>query len=228
MTKKSLLEATALRSVAIGLAFAFTTPALAQETQEEQAQNPPETLTTEQEIESGQDAATDQATAPIQDAATDQAIVVTGSRIRRPNLESVVPVTSLGGEEFFETGQTSIGDTLNELPALRSTFSQANSTRFLGTSGLNLLDLRGLGTQRTLVLVNGRRHIASNVLGNAVEVDVNTIPTDLIERVDIVTGGNPRTVRVLIHCYSTLPRASLRHVYLHRAKHLRDDLPGVS
>ncbi|HEX8134149.1 MAG TPA: chorismate mutase [Actinomycetes bacterium] len=39
-----------------------------------------------------------------------------------------------------------------------------------------------------------------------------------------VTGGNPRTIRVLIHCYSTRPRASLRHVYLHRAKHLRDDL----
>jgi chorismate mutase len=40
-----------------------------------------------------------------------------------------------------------------------------------------------------------------------------------------VTGGNPRTIRVLIHCYSTRPRASLRHVYLHRARHLRDDLP---
>jgi chorismate mutase len=40
-----------------------------------------------------------------------------------------------------------------------------------------------------------------------------------------VTGGNPSTIRVLIHCYSTRPRASLRHVYLHRAKHLRDDLP---
>src|SRR5688500_13502120 len=76
-------------------------------------------------------------------------IVVTGSRIRRPYLESVVPVTSVTGEEFFEPGQTSVGDVLNELPALRSTFSQANSTRFLGTAGLNLLDLRGLGTQRT-------------------------------------------------------------------------------
>ena len=40
-----------------------------------------------------------------------------------------------------------------------------------------------------------------------------------------VTGGNPRTIRVMIHCYSARPRASLRHVYLHRAKHLRDDLP---
>lgn len=125
----------------------------------------------------------------LADEGTDT-IVVTGSRIRRPTIDSPVPVTSVTGEEFFETGQTSIGDVLNELPALRSTFSQANSTRFLGTSGLNLLDLRGLGTQRTLVLVNGRRHVASNILGNAVEVDTNTIPTDLIERVDVVTGGN--------------------------------------
>ncbi|MEO7179188.1 MAG: TonB-dependent receptor, partial [Allosphingosinicella sp.] len=74
-------------------------------------------------------------------------------------------------------------------PQLRSTYSQANSTRFLGTRGLNLLDLRGLGTSRTLVLVNGRRHVAGDVLNNAVSPDVNTFPTDLIERVDIITGG---------------------------------------
>lgn len=119
-----------------------------------------------------------------------EAIIVTGSRIRRPNLESQVPVVSVTGEEFFERGNTSVGDTLNELPALRSTFSQSNSTRFLGTSGLNLLDLRGLGTQRTLVLVNGRRHVGSDILSNAVSPDTNTFPTDLIERVDVVTGGN--------------------------------------
>jgi outer membrane receptor protein involved in Fe transport len=179
MNKRTLLGATALRSAAFGLlVLGATRPALAQQTGSEQAQNPPESLQTEPEIESGQD------------QKTNEQIVVTGSRIRQPNLESVVPVTSIGGQEFFETGQTSIGDTLNDLPALRSTFSQSNSTRFLGTGGLNILDLRGLGTQRTLVLVNGRRHIASNILGNAVEVDVNTIPTDLVERVDIVTGGN--------------------------------------
>lgn len=117
-------------------------------------------------------------------------IVVTGSRIRRPNLDSPVPVTTVLGEQFFQTGATSIGDVLNQLPALKSTFSQSNSTRFLGTSGLNLLDLRGLGTQRTLVLVNGRRHVAGDILNTAASVDTNTIPTDLIERVDIVTGGD--------------------------------------
>lgn len=117
-------------------------------------------------------------------------IIVTGSRIRRPNLTSPVPVTTVTGDQFFQTGATSIGDVLNELPALRSTFSQSNSTRFLGTSGLNLLDLRGLGTQRTLVLVNGRRHVAGDILNTASSVDTNTIPTDLIERVDVITGGD--------------------------------------
>lgn len=116
-------------------------------------------------------------------------IVVTGSRIRRPNLEGNAPIATISGAEFFETGQLSIGDTLNELPQLRSTFSQQNSTRFLGTRGLNLLDLYGLGTQRTLVLVNGRRHVGSDVLSNGVSPDTNTFPTDMIERVDIVTGG---------------------------------------
>jgi outer membrane receptor protein involved in Fe transport len=117
-------------------------------------------------------------------------VVVTGSRIARPNLESPVPVTTVTAEEIFETGSTSVGDLLNDLPALRSTFSQSNSSRFLGTTGLNLLDLRGLGTQRTLVLVNGRRHVGADILGNAVSPDTNTFPSDLIDRIDVVTGGN--------------------------------------
>jgi outer membrane receptor protein involved in Fe transport len=117
-------------------------------------------------------------------------VVVTGTRIVRPNLESPVPVTTVSGEELFQTGTTSVGDLLNDLPALRSTFSQSNSSRFLGTTGLNLLDLRGLGTQRTLVLVNGRRHVGADILSNAVSPDTNTFPTDLVERIDVVTGGN--------------------------------------
>ena len=129
----------------------------------------------------------------LEDAAQDQGtstIVVTGSRIRRPDLESTVPVTTIAGEAFFQQGQNNIGDTLNDLPQLNSTFSQQNPGLGIGIAGLNLLDLRGLGTQRTLVLVNGRRHVAADILNNAVSPDVNTIPNDLIERVDIVTGGN--------------------------------------
>jgi len=180
-----LLGATVLQSAAFTSAVMLAQPAFAQDVPPADqdaaaAEQPAPTAAANQSV--------DCATTPSDPNCA--AIVVTGSRIKRPNLESTVPVTSISGEEFFESGQTSIGDTLNELPALRSTFSQANSTRFLGTSGLNILDLRGLGTQRTLVLVNGRRHIASNILGNAVEVDTNTIPTDLVERVDVVTGGN--------------------------------------
>ena len=130
---------------------------------------------------------------PAADQPADQssaAIVVTGSRIRRPNLESTVPITSITGESFFQQGDTNIGDTLNDLPQLRSTYAQQNPGTGIGIAGLNLLDLRGLGTVRTLVLVNGRRHVAADILNNAVSPDVNSIPNDLIERVDIVTGGN--------------------------------------
>ena len=119
-----------------------------------------------------------------------QTVTVTGSRIRRPNVESALPVTSIGGEEFFQQASNNVGDTLNDLPQLRSTFAQQNPGLGIGIAGLNLLDLRGLGTARTLVLVNGRRHVASDILSNATAVDVNTIPNDLIERVDVVTGGN--------------------------------------
>jgi outer membrane receptor protein involved in Fe transport len=126
------------------------------------------------------------------DTASDslQEVVVTGSRIARPNLESTVPVVSISGDQLFETGNTSVGDLLNDLPALRSTFAQSNSSRFLGTAGLNLLDLRGLGAERTLVLVNGRRMVAADILGAGVSPDANTIPTDLVERIDVVTGGS--------------------------------------
>ena len=179
MNRTRLLGSSALRSFAlVGAAFAFTATAQAQEVASEQ--DNPQALQTEAEIESGQDTSVTQG----------EGIVVTGSRIRRPNLESAVPILSVGGEEFFQTGQTAVGDVLNELPALRSTFSQSNAGQFLGTTGLNLLDLRGLGPQRTLTLVNGRRHVAADILNNAVSVDVNTIPADLIERVDVVTGGN--------------------------------------
>lgn len=132
-------------------------------------------------------------TAPSSEATPTEsgdAIVVTGSRIKRPNLESNIPVTSIVGEDLFNQGQTNLGDTLSDLPQLRSTFVQQNPGAGVGIAGLNLLDLRGLGTSRTLVLVNGRRHVASDILSNASSVDVNQIANDLIERVDVLTGGN--------------------------------------
>ncbi|WP_241659482.1 TonB-dependent receptor domain-containing protein [Sphingomonas glacialis] len=121
----------------------------------------------------------------------DSNIVVTGSRIRSPNAESNVPITSISSAEIFQSGRVQIGDVLNDLPQLRSTLSSQNSlTGSLGLRGINALDLRGLGTVRTLVLVNGRREVAADIVNNRAIVDTNTFPTDLIERVDIVTGGN--------------------------------------
>src|SRR6185503_5958659 len=97
-------------------------------------------------------------TTPVELATnTDTSIVVTGSRIRRPNLDSPVPITSVSAQELTSRGEVSLGDALNQLPSLRGTFSQANSTTSIGTAALSILDLRGLGTARTLVLVNGRR-----------------------------------------------------------------------
>jgi len=186
MRKISLLGSSAAGAIAfVGMSVAGAAPAFAQETATEQCtaeQQAAGTCTPDQLA---------QADTQAEPAAGEGAnVTVTGSRIRRPNLDAAVPITSIQGDEFFQTGNTSVGDTLNDLPALRSTFSQSNSSRFLGTAGLNLLDLRGLGTQRTLVLVNGRRHVAGDILNTATSVDTNTIPTDLIERVDVVTGGN--------------------------------------
>lgn len=173
MSKLALLGSSALRSAAvIVFSTAIAYPALAQEVPAEE----------DPAIASPADAAAD--------ASEGEPITITGSRIRRPNLDSAVPITSIAGESLVEAGQTNIGDTLNELPQLRSTFSQQNPGAGVGIAGLNLLDLRGLGTARTLVLVNGRRHVPADILNNAASPDVNSIPNDLIERVDIVTGGN--------------------------------------
>jgi outer membrane receptor protein involved in Fe transport len=114
-------------------------------------------------------------------------VLVTGSRIARPNLDAAVPITAITAADLTDTGNVSLGDELNQLPALRATFSQANSTRAIGTAGLNILDLRGLGTDRTLVLVNGRRHVSA--VPGSFNIDVNTIPNALLESVEIVTGG---------------------------------------
>ena len=192
MSTRSIGRIHAILLSSASFAAAAATPAFAQQTQADQA--PPEALQTEQAVESGQADCNVPAGTPLPPGCsppvTEGAITVTGSRIRRPNLDSPLPVTSVGGQEFFQTGNVSIGDKLAEVPSIRASFTQSNSTRGLGIAAINLLDLRGLGILRTLVLVNGRRHVGGDVLLTGVSVDVNTIPTDMIERVDVVTGGN--------------------------------------
>ena len=118
-------------------------------------------------------------------------IIVTGSLIRRSNLEISTPVTQVDASDLFNAGTPNLGNLLNDLPAFTSTFSTGNSSRFIGTAGLNALDLRGLGTSRTLVLVDGKRHVSGSA-GSA-RVDVNSIPIDLIDRVEVITGGASAT-----------------------------------
>jgi outer membrane receptor protein involved in Fe transport len=158
---------------AISLSFFASVPAFAQNSDAASTDKAATNESDETEEESGPSSET---------------ILVTGSRISRPNLSAAVPITSVDVEDLTDTGNLSLGDAVNQLPQLRSTFSQANSTRAIGTAGLNILDLRGLGTARSLVLVNGRRHVSATP--GSYSVDVNTIPTALLERVDVVTGGN--------------------------------------
>ncbi|GKW52981.1 TonB-dependent receptor [Pseudoalteromonas sp. NCCP-2140] len=114
-------------------------------------------------------------------------IEVTGSRILREGAIAPAPVTVISGEDLVNTGAVNIGEALNKLPALGNTYSLSNSGRFIGTAGLNILDLRNMGTARTLVLVDGKRHVSSSA--GTQSVDTNTIPSSWVERVEIITGG---------------------------------------
>lgn len=119
-----------------------------------------------------------------EEAAPASAIVVTGSRIARPNIESPSPVTVVGAEQVQLTGTTTLESLLNELPQVIP-----GNTRVSNNSGgenFSTLDLRGLGPGRTLILLDGERMPASTTTG---VVDVSQIPTGLIERIELVTGG---------------------------------------
>ncbi|HET9483769.1 MAG TPA: TonB-dependent receptor, partial [Xanthomonadales bacterium] len=111
-----------------------------------------------------------------------ETITVVGSRIKRTDIETSQPVFVLEREDLQRTGLTSIGDILQDLsnvgPTLNTTFNN-------GGNGATQVDLRNLGPNRTLVLVNGRRWVSS--LGGA--VDLNTIPTAAIERVEVLKDG---------------------------------------
>jgi iron complex outermembrane receptor protein len=115
-------------------------------------------------------------------------IVVTGSRIARPNQDSPVPVSVTTAQHIEATGQMNTGDILRTLPeAGVSTFTPTTTTISTADNGVPTVDMRSLGENRTLVLVNDRRHVAS-IVGSQI-VDFNTIPTDFIDRIDVVTGA---------------------------------------
>src|SRR6266478_6904015 len=117
-------------------------------------------------------------------------VIVTGSRIRRKDLTTPAPVTVVTREQFESSGRMTIGDYLQTMP------EQGNAPNFqLNTGGINYgadgatrINLRSLGVQRTLVLINGRRVVPAG-LGATAAVDLNTIPTEAVERVEILKDG---------------------------------------
>jgi outer membrane receptor protein involved in Fe transport len=123
-------------------------------------------------------------------ASSDQApqtIVVTGSRIRS-EFDRPTPVSILGAERLEERGASNLGDALNELPVFRPTQTPATGgiTPEAGYIGGRVLDLRGLGAVRTLTLVDGKRFVPSTTQST---VDTNMIPSILLSRAEVVTGG---------------------------------------
>ncbi|WP_230635432.1 TonB-dependent receptor domain-containing protein [Sphingomonas sp. Leaf4] len=125
--------------------------------------------------------------ATVDDKAGEQGeILVTGSRIRRIAADSPSPVAVVDADQIRATGATQIADVINQLPALAVTLTNQTSNR-TGNAGVNALDLRGMGTQRTLVLIDGRRQVPS-VPGTSA-VDLSNLPASLIQRVEVVTGG---------------------------------------
>lgn len=115
-------------------------------------------------------------------------IVVTGSRIRRPNIEASTPVNVVDAQEIENIGVTNLIDAMARQPQVGLGSSAASTTNTVAGQGLATLNLRNLGASRTLVLVNGRRHVAGSSGTSA--VDVNTISKTTIARVDTVTGGS--------------------------------------
>jgi len=112
------------------------------------------------------------------------AILVTGSRIARPDLESASPVASVTGETISLTGTLTLEELINDLPQVIPGNNRTSNNA--GGEAFATLDLRGLGPNRTLILVDGERIAPSSTTG---AIDISQIPTALIKRVDVVTGG---------------------------------------
>lgn len=159
-------------------ALALATPVQAQDTQDE-------------------DSTVDvQADAPSQ---ADNAIIVTGSRIRRPNRDTLEPSIVVGSEQIEERGITNVGEVLDDQPAFGPPANNpvGGQSGSFG-SGQTFINFFGLGSQRTLTLVNSRRYVSSNTasifgpVAAGSQVDLNTIPTLMVDRIEtIAVGGAP-------------------------------------
>lgn len=117
-------------------------------------------------------------------------IVVTGSNIKSDNFNSSSPLLVLGADEIAKGGDTNVAEFLGRIPSIvgadTATSNQVNTAT---GSGLNTVALRNLGPTRTLVLVNGRRYVSGVSVGSGYGVDLNSIATASIKRVEVLTGG---------------------------------------
>ena len=120
---------------------------------------------------------------PAQAQDADDTIVVTGTRIQREDLNAPSPVSTVSSEQLVLTNTVNSEQFLNTLPQVIPSFDQTSNNPGDGSARVSL---RGLGTARTLVLVDGARFVG---LGPSFVVDLNNIPSALVERVDVVTGG---------------------------------------
>lgn len=115
-------------------------------------------------------------------------IIVTGSRITQPNLVASSPVLVVTGTEAIENGDVTLDTYLNTLPQINPAGTTTSNNP--GNGGQSNVNLRGLGSNRNLVLINGRRPMVS---ASDQTVDLNTIPQALIQRIDVTTGGGGAT-----------------------------------
>lgn len=120
-------------------------------------------------------------------AVESDAIVVTASRAGRSGFVAPTPTTVVSAAELGNTGVTNAADLLNRNPTFAASFSPAaTGPGVTNVPGANFLNLRGLGAERTLVLVDGRRHVPTNDRNS---IDINLIPSLLLDRIEVVTGG---------------------------------------
>ncbi|MBW3164164.1 TonB-dependent receptor domain-containing protein [Ferrimonas balearica] len=132
-------------------------------------------------------------TAPIAMAAEGdevERIEVTGSRIKRTDLETPVPVTVIDRSQMDAIGALNVADVLNSSPVAIAGSDQSNTSFSTTSVGLNTTSLRNLGEERTLVLVNGRRFVSGIAPSSGYAVDLNSIPTSIIERIEILKSAS--------------------------------------
>ena len=114
-------------------------------------------------------------------------IEVTGSRIKRHAEIAPNPVTVIGGEELINAGITNVADLLQNIPSSAPGSAPTTTTNTIFGAGINTTDLRELGPERTLVLVNGRRFVSASTSNSS--VNLNNIPSSMISRIEVVHGG---------------------------------------